>query len=146
MGAWVTSAPRFSISDNYITEIMSVLLGSRKPRQSVQLLALSSRASVAGLPWFGVVIPDLCEGRSVRNVERKSGPSVRLARLVSSPVRSQTIQVLTRVGVRPSPIGGIVGCRILWDDPVRLLRPKHGGTIGTVCRFPASLLCRRISS
>jgi len=139
-------AGHFFICYNYITEIMSVLLESKKPRQSVQLLALSSRASLARIPWCGVATPDLCERRSMRNGERKSGPSVRLVRLVSSPVRSQIMQVLTRVGVRPNPIGGIVGCRILWDDPGHLLRPKHGGTIGTVCLFPASLVCPRISS
>ena len=91
---------------------MSVLLESKKPRQSVQLLALSSRASVARFPWFGVVIPDLREGRSVRNAERKSGPSVRPARLVSSPVRSQTMQVLTRADETPNPIADNADCRI----------------------------------
>ena len=135
-----------SKDNNYITEIMSVLMGLRKSRRSAQLPALSSRASLARFPWFGVVTSDLFERRSVRNAKRKSGPSVRPVRLVSSPVRSQTMQVLMHVGVTPNPIDDTVGCRIPSVDLGHSTRPKHAGTIGIVCRFPASLVCPRITS
>jgi hypothetical protein len=125
---------------------MSVLRALKKLRRSVQLPGLSSRASLVTIPWSGVVTPDPFGRHLVRNVKRKSGPSVRLVRLVSSPVRSQTTQVLMRVGVTPNPIGGIVDCRILLADLGRLTRPKHAYTTGIVCRFPAALLCHWISS
>lgn len=82
----------------------------------------------------------------MRNAKHKSGPSVRLVRLVSSPVRSQTTQVLTRVGVTPNPIDGTVGCKILWVDQGLWQSPEHAGTIDTFCRFPAALVCLWISS
>ncbi len=138
----------FSLSkyDNYITEIMSVLQESKMMRRSAQLPALSSRASLARIPWFGAATSDLFVRHLVRNVKHKSGPSVRLVRLVSSPVRSQTMQVLMHVVVTPNPIDGTVGCRIPWADLAHSTRPKHAGTIGIVCRFPASLVCPRITS
>ena len=135
-----------SLNKNYITKIMSVLRGLEKLRRSAQLPGLSSRASLVRIPWFGVVTQDLSERHSARNVKRISGPSVRLVRLVSSPVRSLTMQVLRRAGVTPNPIGGIVDCRILSADLGRLTTPKHDGTIGIACRFPAALLCPWISS
>jgi hypothetical protein len=154
VGAWVqgqwgrgfSDDVRIALSNNYITEIMSVLRGLKKLKRSAQLPGLSSQASLVAIPWSGVVTPDQFGHHLVRNVKRKSGPSVRLVRLVSSPVRSLTMQVLTLVGVIPNPIGGIVDCRIPLADLGRLTRPKHADTTGIVCRFPAALLCHWISS
>ena len=89
---------------------------------------------------------DLFVRRAMRNVKRKSGPSVRRVRLVSSPVHSQTMQVLMRADVTPNPIGGIVDYRIPWACQVQTTRPKHAGTIDISYRFPAALLCPWISS
>ena len=114
--------------------------------RSALLPGLSSRASLARFPLFGVVTSDLFVRHLVRNVKRKSGPSVRLVRHVSSPVRSQTLQVLMPVGVTPNPIDGTVGCRIPWAGLGHSTRPKHAGTIDTAYRFPAAPVCRWLSS
>ena len=82
----------------------------------------------------------------MHNATRISGPSERLVRLGSSPVRSQTTQVLMRAGVTPNPIDGTSGCRILLVDQGRLTTPEHAGTIDIVYRFPAALVCPWISS
>ena len=81
MGAWDSGCSRFLVFKNYITEIMSVLMGSVKRRQSAQRLESANQASPARFPSFGVVTTDLCARRSVRNAIRTFGPLVRLARL-----------------------------------------------------------------
>ena len=55
----------------------------------------------------------------MRNVKRKSDPSMRLVRLVSSPVRSLTTRVPMRVDVTPNPIDDTFGYRIPLDDQGR---------------------------
>ena len=146
MGAWVSRPCRFSIGDNYITEIMSVLLESTKRRQSAQRPESANQASPARIPWFGVVTPDLSVRHSVRNATRTSGPSVRPVRLWSSPARSLTMQVQMRADVTPNPIADNVDCRIpsAGLDPMKL--PIHGGTSDISYRFPAALPCPWISS
>lgn len=91
-------------------------------------------------------MPDPFVRRAVRNARHRSGPSVHPVRHVSSPIRSQTTQVLMRAGVTPNPIDGISGCRILLVDQGRLTTPEHAGTIDIVYRFPAALVCPWISS
>ena len=138
--------PSTSWDNNYITEIMSVMQGSAKWRQSAQLPESAIRASRARFPSCGVATPDLSARLVARNVKHKSGPLGRLVRLVSSLVRSQTIQVLMPVDATPNPIDDIVGYRIPWVDPVQLTAPIHADTIGTSYRFPAALSCPWISS
>ena len=91
-------------------------------------------------------MPDLFVHRAVHNARHKFGPSVHPVRHVSSPIRSQTMQVQTLVGVIPNPIGDIVGWKILLVDQGQLTTPEHSGTIGIVYRFPAALVCLWISS
>ena len=104
MGAWVPRPSRFSIGDNYITEIMSVLRVLTKRRQSARRPESANQASPARIPWFDVATLDLFVRRLTRNAARTSGPSVRRVRLWSSPVRSLTMQVQTRADVTPNPI------------------------------------------
>ena len=146
MGAWVSRPNSFSIRNNYITELMSVLQGSRKRRQSVQRPESANQASPARIPWFDVATLDLFVRRLTRNAARTSGPSVRRVRLWSSPVRSLTTQVQTRADVTPNPIADNAGCRIPLADLVLLKLPIHAGTSDISYRFPAALPCPWISS
>ena len=113
------AAPVTSANYNYITEIMSVSQVLTKRRRLVQLPGLASQASPTGIPCFGVAMPDLSGRHSARNVKRKFDPSMRLVRLVSSPVRSLTMRVPMRVDVTPNPIDDTFGYRIPLDDQGR---------------------------
>ena len=112
MGAWVSRPSRFSIGDNYITEIMSVLQVLTKRLQSARRPESASQASPARIPWFGVATIDLFVRRLMRNATRTSGLSVRRVRLWSSLVRSPTMQVQMRADVTPNPIADNADCRI----------------------------------
>ena len=113
------TAPVTSANKNYITEIMSVSQVLTKRRRLVQLPGLASQASPTGIPCFGVAMSDLSGRHSARNVKRKFDPSMRLVRLVSSPVRSLTMRVPMRVDVTPNPIDDTFGYRIPLDDQGR---------------------------
>ena len=86
-------------------------------------------------------MPDLSGRHSVRNVKRKFDPSMRLVRLVSSPVRSLTTRVPMRVDVTPNPIDDTFGYRIPLVDQGRWQSLEHVGTIDIFCQFPAALVC-----
>lgn len=91
-------------------------------------------------------MPDLSGRHSVRNVRHKSGPSMRLVRLLLSQVRSLTTRVPMRVDVTPNPIDDTFGYRIPLVDQGRLQSLEHVGTIDIFCQFPASLMRPWISS
>ena len=145
-GAWFRRCQSLSVSDNYITEIMSVLQVLAKRRRSVRQLESASRAFQTRIPSSGAVTLGLFVRRSGRSAIRTSGPSERRVRHVSSPVRFQIMRALTRAGVTPNPIDDNADCRIpsAGLDPMKL--PRHGGTSDISYRFPAALPCPWISS
>ena len=145
-GAWFRRCQSLSVSDNYITEIMSVLLEQAKRLRSVQQLELASRAFRTRIPSSGAVTLGLFVRRSGRSAIRTSGPSERRVRHVSSPVRFQIMRALTRAGVTPNPIDDNADCRIPSAGLDPLMWLIHAGTIDIVCRFPAALVSRCISS
>lgn len=125
---------------------MGVSQETMKWQRWAQQPASASQASPAGFPLFDGAMPDLFVRRAVRNAKHRSGPSVRLVRLVSSPVRFPTMQVQMHAGELPSPIDDIAGCRILLGARDQLKQPEHAGTIDISYRFPAGLVCPWISS
>ena len=146
MGAWESGRCWFFVVYNYITEIMSVLLGLAKRRQSARRLESAIQASPARFPSFGVVTPDLFVRRLGRNAIHTFGPSVHPVRLWSSQARFLTMQVPRRADVTPNPIADNVDYRIPWDVLGRLWMPIRVDTTCIACPFPAALLSLWISS
>jgi hypothetical protein len=117
----------------------------KRPRWA-QPLQSATEASAAGFLWFGEVKLDLFVHRAVHNAGRKSGLSGRPVRRASSPIHSQTMQVLTHADATPSPIDDNVGYKTLWVDLALLRQQVHAGTIDTFYRFPAAPMYLSLSS